>query len=102
VTLQAQLCEQAVYTQGTKGTNPMAARIIGVYCANCSTKLYRYKKGGKGSLVKCFLHKIEEDYTDVRATCPNPRCGTVFARPTFIKNKAANKIIGGKVFTRKR
>jgi hypothetical protein len=78
----------------------MSVRFIGVYCSNCSTKLYRYRKGGKGSLVKCFLHKIEKDYTIERSVCPN--CKEIFARSTFIRNKPVNKIIGGKVFTRKR
>ena len=80
----------------------MAVRLIGIYCNKCKTKLYQYKKGGKGSLVKCFLHKIEIDYTTERNVCPNTNCKSIFARSLVISNKPANKIIGDRVFTRKR
>jgi hypothetical protein len=78
----------------------MAVRLIGVYCSKCQSKLYQYRKGGKGSLVKCFLHKINTDYTIERGICP--KCHSMFARKAVIRNKKANKILGGKVFTRKR
>ena len=71
---------------------------IKVFCSGCKTHLYTYRKKGGGSLVKCFLHKILWDGTQERCVCPNTQCGSAFCRPAVIKNRAANKIIGGKVF----
>jgi len=70
-------------------------KTVKVYCAKCQEQLYKYKKGGKGSLVKCFVERIVEDATAGDLKCPE--CGTEFARPAMIRGKPANKIIGGKV-----
>ncbi|KAA6422001.1 MAG: hypothetical protein FRX49_08019, partial [Trebouxia sp. A1-2] len=70
-------------------------KTVKVYCARCQEQLYKYKKGGKGSLVKCFVERIVEDATAGDLKCPE--CGTEFARPAMIRGKPANKIIGGKV-----
>ena len=69
-------------------------RTVDIYCGRCKTKLYKYRKGGKGALVKCFIERISEDYTKTLATCPN--CEQVFARETMIRGTAALKIIGNK------
>ena len=74
-------------------------KLLAIHCRACETKLYTYRKGGKGQLVKCFVDAIIEDYTGRECTCPG--CGAVFCRPTRIKNRDARKIVGGKVFTRK-
>jgi len=68
---------------------------VNVYCAKCKTQLFKYKKGGKGSLVKCFKERITEDYTTTPCTCPG--CEAVFARDTLIRGTPAFKMIGGKV-----
>ena len=36
-------------------------RTIGIHCLKCRTLLYRYRKGGTGGLVKCYLDRIAED-----------------------------------------
>lgn len=59
-------------------------------------RFFRYKKGGKGSLVKCYRERIVEDHTDGKFECPG--CGQEFARPAMIHGKPAFKMIGGKVF----
>lgn len=74
-------------------------KTVKIYCAKCQEQLYKYKKGGKGSLVKCFVERIVEDATEGDLKCPE--CGTEFARPAMIRGKPANKIIGGKVIMRK-
>ncbi|EGD72757.1 hypothetical protein PTSG_04487 [Salpingoeca rosetta] len=74
------------------------ATTIRVYCQQCSGMLLKYRKQGKGQLVKTFLHKIVKDNTKERCVCPD--CGSVFARPAIIKNREANKIIAGRVFWR--
>ncbi len=69
---------------------------VKIYCSVCKTQLFKYKKGGKGSLVKCFKERITEDHTTTSCTCP--KCGTVFAREMLIRGTPAYKIIGGKAF----
>lgn len=71
---------------------------ISVYCAKCKSLLYRYKKEGKGMLVKCYVDMIISDYTKGDLRCPN--CGQEFARHAIIQNRPAHKIIRGKIFVR--
>ena len=79
-----------------KGTP--ARRTIQIHCNGCRTLLYRYRKGGSGGLVKCFVERITEDRTAGDLCCP--RCAQQFARPIMIGGRPAHKIIQGKVFTR--
>ena len=71
-------------------------RILDVYCRSCSFLLLNYRKGGKGHLIKCHLHKIVKDYTSGGGFCPN--CGAQWGRAAIIKNRPALKIIGERVF----
>ncbi|NQZ07375.1 MAG: hypothetical protein HRT35_09470 [Algicola sp.] len=70
-------------------------KTVDVYCAKCKAPLFKYRKGGKGSLVKCFKERISKDYTVEPCICPN--CHGVFARDTLVRGAPAFKIIGGKV-----
>ena len=70
------------------------SRTVEILCGQCKTKLFKYRKGGKGALVKCFKERIVEDYTRVACICPN--CQQRFARETLIRGVPAFKIIGGK------
>ncbi|CAM9432397.1 unnamed protein product [Ectocarpus sp. 4 AP-2014] len=74
-------------------------RSVNVFCQKCRTQLYKYKKGGKGSLVKCYKERIVEDFTDGKLECPN--CGQLFARDTMVHGRPAFKMIGGKVYQKK-
>ena len=74
------------------------ARTVKVYCADCGQLLYKYRKGGYGRLVKCFVDKIVQDNTEGDLRCPE--CGQAFARETMAYGRAANKIIQGKVTVR--
>lgn len=38
-------------------------KTVQIYCTRCKCLLYKYKKGGKGALVKCFKERITEDFT---------------------------------------
>ncbi|TDR16364.1 hypothetical protein [Marinicella litoralis] len=71
---------------------------VDVYCSQCKAQLFKYRKGGKGSLLKCFKQRISKDYTKEPCTCPD--CGQVFARDTLVKGTPAYKMIGGKVFAK--
>ena len=71
-------------------------KTVEIFCKNCNQKLYKYRKGGKGALVKCFVERITEDFTTQACTCPN--CEAIFARETIIRGVPAFKMIGGKVW----
>ncbi len=71
-------------------------KTVGIYCSKCKQHLYKYRKGGKGSLVKCFVERIAENHTLAPCVCPS--CETEFARETIIRGVPAYKMIGGKVF----
>lgn len=70
-------------------------RTVQIYCAKCKFQLFKYRKGGKGALVKCFKERIVEDYTLEEGICPS--CQKQFARDTLIRGAPALKIVGGKV-----
>lgn len=70
--------------------------IIKVFCRTCQELLLTYHKGGSGQLVKIHLHRIKEDFTKEKGICPG--CETPFGREAVIKNKAALKVIGGKLY----
>lgn len=70
-------------------------RTVQIYCAKCKFQLFKYRKGGKGALVKCFKERIVEDYTLEEGICPS--CQKQFARDALIRGSPALKIVGGKV-----
>ena len=79
-----------------KPNKKLPEQSVDIYCQQCKTLLFKYKKGGKGGLVKCFKERIVHDYTLIPCQCPN--CAKVFARECLIRGTAAYKIIGNKAF----
>ncbi len=71
-------------------------KTIDIYCQNCQAQLFKYRKGGKGTLVKCFKERIVEDFTNTPCHCP--QCNKEFARDTLVRGTPAYKFIGGKVW----
>ncbi|EGQ9190551.1 TPA: hypothetical protein ACGSUT_001513 [Vibrio parahaemolyticus] len=78
-----------------KPNKKQPSKTVEIYCAKCKARLYKYRKGGKGALVKCFKERIVEDYTQIPCFCPS--CGQEFARDTLVRGTPAFKMIGGKV-----
>lgn len=72
------------------------SKTVEVFCAKCRSVLFKYRKGGKGALVKCFKERIVEDHTKTPCICPS--CQIEFARDTLVRGTPAYKMIGGKVF----
>jgi len=79
-----------------KPNKKLPDKSVNIYCNKCQQQLFKYKKGGKGALVKCFKERITEDYTLTPCQCP--KCEGIFARETLIRGTPAFKIIGGKVW----
>jgi hypothetical protein len=73
-------------------------RSVEIFCSACDYKLYKYKKNGKGKLVKCYLERIVEDFTDSSEPLQCPQCDRPFARKAMIHGRPAHKMIGGKVY----
>ncbi|MDO6619047.1 MULTISPECIES: hypothetical protein [unclassified Shewanella] len=71
------------------------SRTVDIFCGKCKTQLFKYRKGGKGALVKCFKERIVNDYTTSPCICP--QCESTFARDTLVRGTPAFKMIGGKV-----
>jgi len=71
-------------------------KTVDIFCSKCKAQLFKYRKGGKGALVKCFKERISQNFTTTNCVCP--QCEATFARDTLIKGTPAFKIIGGKVF----
>ena len=72
------------------------SKTVDIYCKRCNAPLFKYRKGGKGALVKCFKERISQDFTGTACTCPG--CNSEFARETLIRGVPAYKMIGGKVW----
>jgi hypothetical protein len=89
---------ESVPGESSVPSKPAQRRTIAIHCAACRRLLYRYKKGGSGGLVKCFVERIVEDRTAGDLCCSH--CGQLFARLVRMSGKTAHKIIQGKVFTR--
>ena len=72
------------------------SKTVDIFCKQCNAQLFKYRKGGKGALVKCFKERISKDFTNLPCQCP--QCEKVFARDVLVKGMPAFKIIGGKVW----
>lgn len=78
-----------------KPNKKQPTKTVDIYCAKCRAKLFKYRKGGKGALVKCFKERIVDDFTTTPCHCPE--CNLEFARDTLVRGTPAFKIVGGKV-----
>ena len=76
-------------------------RVIKVEC-RCGELLFKYFKGGRGRLIKCFFSEIRKDNvgisdypTDARPTCPG--CGKEIGIVRLVRGRPALKINQGTV-----
>ena len=76
-------------------------RIVKVEC-QCGRLLFKYFKGGKGRLIKCFLDEIENDLVSVvdeplgaRPTCPG--CGKEIGIVRIVRGRPALKLNQGAI-----
>ena len=40
------------------------SKTVGIFCSQCKAQLFKYRKGGKGALVKCFKERIVTDFCE--------------------------------------
>ncbi|EPJ50070.1 MAG: hypothetical protein OFPI_20760 [Osedax symbiont Rs2] len=73
-------------------------KTVDIHCAKCRQVLFKYRKGGKGALLKCFKERIVKDYTLDQISCPG--CKQIFARDCLIRGVPALKMIGTKAICR--
>ena len=71
-------------------------KTVDIFCKQCNTQLFKYRKAGKGALIKCFKERITRDYTMSPTICP--QCNRAFARDILIRGTPAYKFISGKVW----
>ena len=76
-------------------------RVIKVLC-RCGRLLFKYYKGGRGRLIKCYLAEIRHDEVgvldlplDARPTCPD--CGKELGIIRLVRGRPALKINQGTV-----
>jgi hypothetical protein len=76
-------------------------RVIKVEC-RCGLPLFKYYKGGRGRLIKCYLDEIRTDHVGVTAepvgsqpTCPG--CGKELGMVRMVRGRPALKINQGTV-----
>ena len=93
-----QVPDSFIFDSMAKHNKKGPTSTVDVFCSHCKTQLFKYRKGGKGSLVKCFKERITKDFTTEACICPG--CGLVFARDTLVRGTPAYKMIGGKVFSK--
>ena len=72
--------------------------VIDIICAKCGTFIYKYRKEGPGSLVKCYVSSIIKNNTKNDLRCSG--CEQEFARHATYHNRPAHKIIQGKVIVK--
>jgi len=82
-----------------KPSSKLPSQSVSISCAACHAMLYKYRKNGKGKLVKCYVERITQDWTQGDLKCHE--CGVQFARHAIVHGKPAHKIIGGKVIVKK-
>ena len=75
--------------------------LVDVKC-QCGQHLFRYAKGGRGRLIKCFLDQIDRDAVGVvnasagaRPICPG--CGKEIGHVRMIRGRPALKLNQGRV-----
>ena len=69
-------------------------RTVEIHCTACRTLLLKYRKGGKGALVKCFVERIVTNHCNQLGFCP--KCERQFGRECLVRGVPAIKIISGK------
>lgn len=63
-------------------------RTVEIICSKCRALLFKYRKGGKGALVKCFKERIVDNYCEKACHAP-----TVIVSLRVIASSEAHPLI---------
>jgi len=82
-------------------TRKSKGRIVKVEC-QCGQLLFRYFKGGRGRLIKCYLDQIQDDSVGLadaslgaRPVCP--ACGKAIGIVRMVRGRPALKLNQGAI-----
>jgi len=76
-------------------------KIVDITC-RCGFLLFRYFKAGKGRIIKCFVHRLSDDFVGLSGL-PNfakplcPQCGKELGIIMLIHGEPALKINHGTI-----
>ena len=76
--------------------------MLTVKCSECNAKIFKYKKIGKGRLLRCWKERIIRDYSVIEGNKIKCRCGNLIgiANGKCVKMKQNSFITSGTI-TRK-
>lgn len=72
--------------------------LLDLFCTNCNSWLFLYRKDGPGSLIRCYLDRIiNSDAGDNRNALKCPKCGQLIGVPMiYVKeSRPAIRLIHG-------
>ncbi len=71
--------------------------MLTIKCAKCRSKVFKYKKIGKGKVIRCWKDRIKEDYSVKEGNLIKCVCGSVIGIDEwlYIKMKSNAFIFSG-------
>ena len=51
--------------------------MLTIKCASCRSKIFKYRKIGKGKIITCWNERIEKDYSQHENGQVKCRCGKI-------------------------
>jgi len=56
-----------------------------IKCAKCRAKIFKYRKFGKGRVLRCWFARIEEDYSVHTGDSVQCKCGNIIGTSDNLK-----------------
>ncbi len=76
--------------------------MMTIRCARCKSKIFKYKKIGKGKIIRCWKDRIKEDYSIKNGNLILCKCGNVIGTDegAFIKMRSNSFTYSGTYSTK--
>jgi len=76
--------------------------VLTIRCAKCKAKIFKYKKIGKGRLLRCWKDRISEDFSQKDGNLIKCVCGTLIGidEGLYIKMKQGSFTTSGTYSTK--
>ena len=64
--------------------------MMTIRCSKCKSKIFKYKKIGKGKIIRCWKDRIKEDYSVKDGLYVRCKCGNLIGIDTgaYIKMRS--------------